>query len=158
VKTVLARTLRLCLYFVFFTHFLEAAMSREPKKKLILLDSDVVQLRKLLQLPHRHNLAYISALKQEIDRAEIVPAEKLPSNVITMNSRVLVFEEDTMESAVYILCYPWEANADENKISVLAPVGTAILGYRKGDTIEWTIPAGVSKMKIMSVQQPVAVS
>ena len=93
-----------------------------------------------------------------MDRAEVVPAEKLPSDVVIMNSCVLVLDEDTNESSAYILAYPWDADADESKISVLAPVGTAILGYRKGDTIKWIVPGGVSRMKILSVQQPIAVS
>jgi regulator of nucleoside diphosphate kinase len=55
------------------------------------------------------------------------------------------------ESNTYSLVFPTEANFVEGKISVLAPIGTAILGYRQGDTIEWRVPSGVRKLKVEEI-------
>ena len=52
------------------------------------------------------------------------------------------------EANTYSLVFPTEANFTEGKISILAPIGTAILGYKRGDTIEWPVPAGVRRLKV----------
>jgi regulator of nucleoside diphosphate kinase len=58
---------------------------------------------------------------------------------------------DTGEQFECTLVYPSDVNTDKNRISVLAPIGTAIIGYRAGDTIEWPIPAGTVRLKVEEV-------
>ena len=74
-----------------------------------------------------------------------------------MNSVVSLKDLDTKEEMVFRLVYPGETDFDEEVVSVLAPVGTAVLGYRVGDTIEWEVPGGMRRLQIMEIlHQPEA--
>ncbi len=68
-----------------------------------------------------------------------------------MNSKVALSDIDTSEEMTYTIVFPKDANIDEGKISVLAPMGTAMLGYRVGDIIEWQVPAGKRRIKIEKI-------
>jgi regulator of nucleoside diphosphate kinase len=68
-----------------------------------------------------------------------------------MNSRVRLKDLETNEEKVYTLVFPSEADLSQQKIYVLAPIGTAILGYRIGDTVEWRVSAGVKNMRIEDI-------
>lgn len=103
------------------------------------------------------NRESLKTLEFELKRARIVPSEKIPPDSITMNSKVLLKELDSGEETIYTLVYPNDADLIENKISVLAPIGTAMLGFRKGDIIDWEVPAGTIKLKVEDiVYQPEA--
>ncbi len=90
-------------------------------------------------------------LREELDRATIVSSNAIPSNVVTMNSRVLLRDEDTSEEMTYTLVFPKDANVESGSISILAPVGTAILGYAEGDVIEWPVPSGQRRIAIEKI-------
>ena len=81
-------------------------------------------------------------LEGELARAVVVPREKIPRNVVTMNSRVIFENETTGERREVTLVYPGEADIDAGKISILVPVGTALLGLRVGQSIDWQLPSG----------------
>ncbi|MGH7229846.1 MAG: GreA/GreB family elongation factor [Nitrospiraceae bacterium] len=68
-----------------------------------------------------------------------------------MNSRVRFKDLDTTQDKVYTLVFPFEAKLEQQKISVLAPIGTAILGYRVGDTVEWLALGGTRKVQIEEI-------
>lgn len=93
----------------------------------------------------------LTALEGELNRARVVPPSDVPSEVITMNSVVRLRDLDTDELEEYELVYPVDADVAHNRISVLAPVGTAILGYRLGDVIEWPVPAGPRRLRVEEV-------
>lgn len=94
---------------------------------------------------------YLSDLEQELDRAATIDATEIPPDVVTMNSTVELSDLDTGEKTNYTLVYPEEADVLNNRISVLAPVGTAILGYRVGDVIRCPAPEGVVRIRIDNV-------
>lgn len=94
---------------------------------------------------------YLEKLRGELDRAQIVTPQEIPADVITMNSRVVLLDLDSGESETYTLVYPEHANTAEGKISILAPIGTAMLGYRVGDVFEWEVPAGKRRFKIEKI-------
>lgn len=94
---------------------------------------------------------YLEKLRGELDRAQIVLPQEIPSDVITMNSKVVLLDMDSGEKETYTLVYPEHANPAEGKISILAPVGTAMLGYRVGDVFEWEVPAGKRRLKIEKI-------
>ena len=101
--------------------------------------------------------AEMSALEGELARAEIVEPDELPSNVITINSRAELFDLDTLERMEFTLVFPTDADIDRGKISVLAPLGTAMLGQRVGDEFAWTVPYGLRRLKVVAVHfQPEA--
>lgn len=97
------------------------------------------------------NKEYLKDLEQELNRANIVSSENIPPDSITMNSKVLLKDLDLGEETTYTLVYPEDADLSENKISVLAPIGTAILGFREGDVIDWKVPAGIVKLKVEKI-------
>ena len=81
-------------------------------------------------------------LADEIDKAQVVDPHKIPPDVITLNSTAHLIDLETGEEMIYSLVYPDEADISQGKISVLAPIGTAMLGYKVGDTFEWDTPGG----------------
>jgi regulator of nucleoside diphosphate kinase len=116
-------------------------------------ESDYERLRAIVGdgVNHRSGRSPVSQLVGELDRAEIVPEEALPTDVVAMNSTVRLVDLDTGAAHVYTVVYPHEADADRGRISVLAPIGTAVLGYRIGDVVEWEVPAGVRRFRIEEV-------
>lgn len=83
-------------------------------------------------------------LGDELDRAIVVPADRMPVNVVTMHSRLIYIDESTDTRREVELVYPDEANPPAGKISVLAPVGSALLGLSVGQSIDWVFPEGKS--------------
>lgn len=91
---------------------------------------------------------YLDQLRGELTRAQIVTPQEIPADTITMNSKVALLDLDTQEEEIYTLVYPENADSAEGKISILAPIGTAMLGYRVGDVFEWDVPAGKRRLKV----------
>ena len=105
--------------------------------------------------PRKHG--DLKALTEELHRAVIVDSKDVFSNVITMNSRAEMRDLETGETVAFTVVFPSEANIDEEKISVLAPIGAGMLGYRVGDEFEWKVPDGLRRMKVTNVEyQPEA--
>lgn len=99
----------------------------------------------------------LASLAKELGKAEVVSPKDVPADVVTMNSKVVLRDLDTSEEMTYTLVFPRQANIDAGAISILAPVGTAILGYAKGDVVEWPVPAGLRRIRIEEiVYQPEA--
>ena len=106
---------------------------------------DVERLRKLLdgvKLWSSRDREHLEALGAELDRAHVVAPQDVPADVVTMNSAVLVRDLDAGTEMALMLVFPSETGLELGKISILAPVGTALLGYRVGDTIEWNSWSG----------------
>ena len=101
--------------------------------------------------------ASLAALQAELDRASIVSTQEVPADVITMHSQARIRDLGTGEEMVFALVYPRGANLEQGKISVMSPLGTALLGYRAGDVLDWRVPDGVRRLQIMEVEyQPEA--
>ena len=93
----------------------------------------------------------MAALQAELERADIVAPENTPHDVITMNSCAELLDLDSRESMQLTVVFPRDANIEDGKISVLAPLGTAILGQRVGDEFEWPVPYGRRRLKVMTI-------
>lgn len=116
-------------------------MSTKPN--IIISSLDVERLEKILEaLPH--GTVGKEELEVELERAEIVEPEEIPANVVTMNSTVRFKVASSNEEFEYTLVYPKDADGSKHKISILAPVGSAMLGLKEGDEIEWPKPGGGS--------------
>jgi len=115
---------------------------------------DINRLKGLLSVAGEfkyRNRSDLSELASELCRAKIVDSKEIPPDVITMNSRVKLRDVDTNEEMEFTLVFPWDSNIDEGKISIIAPIGTAILGYSVGDTIKWHVPAGKRRIRIEKI-------
>jgi regulator of nucleoside diphosphate kinase len=124
------------------------------QRTIIITDADRDRLNDLLTSEFVRVIGpveYLDDLKTELRRAEIVSPDKAPRNVVTMNSTVTLRDLASREKETYTLVFPEDADIAEGKLSVLAPVGTAILGQRLGDEVTWRVPQGWRKIKIERV-------
>jgi regulator of nucleoside diphosphate kinase len=94
---------------------------------------------------------FVDELASQINRARIVPARRVPADVVTMHSKVQFLDLGSARSEAYTLVYPQEANLGEGKPSVLSPLGTALLGARQGDVMHVVGAAGPRAVKVQSV-------
>ncbi len=127
-----------------------------PREAITMTHADVEKLRELLREAVRteyRNSTYLELLEAELDRAKIVDADKIPAGVITMYSTAHLLDETSGEEMALTLVYPDEADLLEDKISVLAPVGSAMLGYREGDSFSWESPTGPRALRVLKVHQ-----
>lgn len=91
-------------------------------------------------------------LEEELSRAVIVDSEELPPDVVSMNSQVSFQDVETGKETIVTLVYPHEADIEANKISILTPVGSALIGLRVGQVIHWPFPNGKKRqLKVTSV-------
>lgn len=109
---------------------------------IVLSDRDVGRLEQLLDAPERRRDAAAAELSAEIARARVLPASELPADVVSMHSRVVCTDDVAGIERRVTLVYPREADIARGRVSVLSPVGMALLGLRIGQTIEWPTPAG----------------
>lgn len=103
---------------------------------------DLARLEALLESPAVSALPGAAALSDELTRATVVAPEQMPDGIVMMHSRVECEDASKGEKHVLTLVFPREANVDEGKVSVLAPVGTALLGLSVGQSIHWDAPGG----------------
>lgn len=127
-------------------------------RQIVITEYDRDRLTALIRELDRPGTADdLSALAGELGRAQIVAPEQVPGDVVTMNSAVTLVDVESAEEMEVTLVFPSDADAAAGRISVLAPVGTAIIGFREGDTIEWPVPSGVRTLRIEKVNyQPEA--
>lgn len=124
------------------------------KSKLIIAHEDYDTLNAYVKgLRHvgdsdRRNAAL---LKEELMKATLVNKEELPEDVVRLNSRVIVKEATKDRMIELVLVVPEKADIKQRKVSVFAPIGTALLGFRQGEKVKWEVPAGSKTFTIMKV-------
>jgi len=124
------------------------------ERAIYMTDFDLKRLRELVGVGitfKGKDAEYLRSLESELDRAHVVDSKTIPKDVVTMNSRVRFVDLYTGEERVCTVVFPSDANIEQDKISVLAPIGTALLGYRVGDTIEWRVPSGNKQVRIEEI-------
>jgi regulator of nucleoside diphosphate kinase len=119
-------------------------------RTIYITQSDMNRLRALIE-SMKSSREDLKTLGAELDQAKIVPQTEIPPNVITMNSKAQVRDIDAGELMTYTLVFPDKANADEGLISVIAPIGTAMLGQRVDDEFEWRVPAGTVRLRVEKI-------
>lgn len=128
-------------------------LGSDEHSRIQVTDADYQRLSALIdaRLDTRDHEA-AEALAEELERAEVVPAERISSDVVTMNSRVVFEDRQTGERREVSLVYPQESDVGRARVSVLAPIGTALLGLAVGQTIEWPLPGGqLKRLRIVEV-------
>ena len=129
-------------------------MTTMTGRRIQVTEDDMARLRDLVASSRRAarlDQSYLTELARELDGAEVVAATNIRRDVVTMHSVVRVRDLDTNATIVYRLVFPSDADIERRRISVLAPIGTALIGYRVGDRIEWTTPGGTRRLQIEDV-------
>ena len=125
-------------------------MSTLPPIQITRLDAD--RLDALLDMPSARQLPGLDALRVELERADVVEPAAIPADVATMNSRIKFVEDASGKTFELTLVYPKDMDSSGKTISILAPVGSALLGLSQGDEIEWPKPGGgMTKVKIEQI-------
>jgi regulator of nucleoside diphosphate kinase len=122
------------------------------QSEIVITDSDIQRLEQLLDAPVASSDDRLGQLEQELDRAEVVTSDEVSAQVVTMNSRVRVHDLDRRSEFVCSLVYPSEANADQKKVSVLAPLGLALLGCHVGQLVQFSAPGGTRRVKVTAIE------
>ena len=130
-------------------------------ENIVITEGDYRRLESLIESSrrlHRRDADRVDGLEQELERAIVVESGEVSPDVVTMNSRVRIEDLESSREMAYRIVFPNEANVTENRISVLAPMGTALLGARAGATVEWKAPSGMRRFRVLEVEyQPEAV-
>jgi len=129
-------------------------------RKIIITQPDYSRLRRiiassrdLLPMDGEH----LDALERELEGAVITGSVEVPREVVTMNSRVRVLDLNSERELAYQIVFPGEADVFRKRISVLAPIGMALLGHAAGEIVEWEVPSGTRHLLILEVEyQPEA--
>jgi len=124
------------------------------EREIVVTEFDQSRLRNLLEGTRQWNTrdrTHVDHLESELDRAQVVPPINVPPDVVTMNSEIAVRDMDSNEELTFAVVFPSDADVNRQKISILAPIGTAVLGYRAGDTIEWNVPGRRRRLRIERV-------
>lgn len=93
----------------------------------------------------------LAKLRDELDRAAVIDPAAFPKDVVTMNSTVEFEDLGTSEIEEYTITFPEKADIERSRISILAPIGTALIGCRVGDIVKWSTPGGVRQLKVRRV-------
>lgn len=136
---------------------MDTSKTGSGRRFIVVAEADAKRLRGLLaarRASDSHDGKHLRQLESELERAVLVAADAVPAEVVTMDSAVRILDLGSGERREYTLVYPAQANAGAGRISVLAPLGTALLGYREGDELEWMMPGGLSRLRIERVRSP----
>lgn len=126
----------------------------ESSRTIYLSEFDVQRLKETIreaEYTDYRGSRYVASLRSELERAKVVPPQEVPPDVITMNSKVRLLDIADDDEFTFTLVFPQDADHQQDKISILAPIGTAVLGYRVGDTISWEVPDGIRKLKVLEI-------
>lgn len=126
-------------------------MSIAKSNSLIISERDY---QSLLPLTEKYKTPAAEALDDELGRAEIICDAGFPEDAVSMESSVTFMDLDTGEKSTVCLVYPMDANVEKMKISILSPVGTALIGLRVGGKIDWPLPSGkIRHLQVTAVTQ-----
>jgi regulator of nucleoside diphosphate kinase len=123
------------------------------RRGIIITDKDFDRLRSVVDSPRYRatHAMLLTALKDELERGKVVAADHVPKRVVTMHSQVRIRDLKADESETYTLVYPEEADINEGKLSVLAPLGTALLGTSVGQVVKFDAPAGQRRLRVEKI-------
>jgi len=138
----------------------KTSINGPARSPIHITSQDKARLEDLLaevKTKHARSWGDLEALDAELHRAVVLDPHDVPHDVITMNSSAELVDLDTGEILTLTVVFPADADMEQNKISVLAPIGAAMLGYRLGDEFQWNVPQGIRRIKVIKIHyQPEA--
>lgn len=121
------------------------------KRKIYINRYDLDRLRALIDMSSGPEAPYLEKLEKELEQATVVEPREVPGDVVTMNSIVRVKDVDAGEEHTLILVFPGKEGVNGKTVSILSPMGIALIGYREGDILSWDLPGGNVKIRIEEV-------
>lgn len=122
---------------------------RTRSEEQIITDAD---LERLLPVLNRYDSAVTDALETELQRARVVAQTDVPADVVTMNSEVVYEDVATGARRTIRVVYPQDADVPAGRVSVLAPMGSALLGLRVGQEISWRVARGLKRVRVVEIR------
>lgn len=123
-------------------------------KNIFVTDFDLKRFKWLISNSYRFgniDKQYLMELSDGLEQAVVVQPQEIPSDVVTMNSKVRIKYLDTDEEKTFTIVFPFDADIRQEKLSILAPLGVAVIGCRVGDEAQWETPAGKRKVRIEEI-------
>ncbi|MBN9439869.1 nucleoside diphosphate kinase regulator [Bosea sp. (in: a-proteobacteria)] len=133
-------------------------MTQKPprKPKIVVTESDLERLTGLATAALERIPEVAEELLNEMDRAKVVSPKQMPADVVRMGS-IVEFSSDTAQQRRVQLVFPGEADIEQGRISILTPIGTALIGLAAGQSIAWTARDGRQHtLTVLTVEQPAA--
>jgi regulator of nucleoside diphosphate kinase len=127
----------------------------ENLARTLLPEPDARRLTEIAEGIHggaRRDQDGLARLSDALEQAKVVSSEELPPDVVSMHSTVRIADVGTGEESTYTLVYPASADAAARKLSILAPIGLAVLGRREGEEVQPQAPGGVRRLRILKVE------
>jgi regulator of nucleoside diphosphate kinase len=124
------------------------------RRQIFITEDDMTRLRDMVRegrIVSRRDQNHLEELDRELDRAEVVSSEDVSPDVVTMHSTARVRDLADGATSLYTVVFPMDADIESKRISILAPIGTALIGYRAGDVIELATPGGMRRLMIEEV-------
>jgi regulator of nucleoside diphosphate kinase len=132
----------------------EKTVATEIKPKITLLAEDYERLSTLAHAARNKMPRLAAVLAEELGRARVLAGGMQPEHIVSMNTEVEFRDETSRKIRTVLLVYPEQADISQGKVSVLTPVGTALLGLRTGDSITWETPAGeIRQLTVLGVRR-----
>ena len=123
-------------------------------RRIVVSQLDQARLQeqiKWMEYQRGHISQEVAKLQKELEQAQIIEPHLIPADVVTLNTAVVVKFLSTGKEFTFRLVYPKEANAKQDRVSVFSPIGVALLGYQKGDVIQWNAPGGKINIQIKDI-------
>lgn len=123
------------------------------KKTIYITEFDFDRLYGLVEStdPNVRDKTHLLQLKEELEQGEVIEPVDIPNDVITMNSKFRVLDQENGIQSDYTLVFPHQADFSKNRISILAPMGVALIGCKVGDTVAWKTQSGQKRFKILEI-------
>lgn len=124
-------------------------MNIKEQNQIFITEEDYNVLKPYIdKLPDRNDEM---SLAHELKRAVVVKKESFPKDGVRLNSKVSILDLDTQKVLEFTIVLSEYADIKQNKISVLTPMGAALIGFRKSDEVRWKVPAGLKRFRILNV-------
>lgn len=122
-------------------------------RQIFITANDLKRLEEVIAAEHisHRDRGDLKALVAEMKKARVVDSREVPNTVVTLNSKLRLRDLNDDHEMAVTLVFPSDSNIEHGKLSVMSPIGTAVLGYSEGDTIEWDVPGGRRKIRIEKV-------
>ncbi|MCW7753127.1 nucleoside diphosphate kinase regulator [Desulfobotulus sp. H1] len=123
------------------------------ERTIYITEVDLERVERLVEATDKRGKLgeHLDRLMDELDRCQVVGPEEVPADAITMNSKVLLKDLATGKEAEWTLVFPGKADITQNRISILAPAGIAMIGLRVGDVVTWPTQDGEKRLRVEAI-------